>query len=159
MSKTIESVVVQRPKFQVRTGSGRAKLVTMPIAGDVPMGLRDEIAEHYKVSDAAHTPHATTLDYFIGASAACLAGTLVGMLTALGQQTSETHFQADAEGVIVIEGGRLRIQSIHVSYRIKRDLAIDEAQIVRAHDRHHNHCPIAASIGAVVDITSELNFA
>lgn len=159
MPKTNVTALVQRPQFWVRPGSGRAKLVTMPIAGEVSMGLRDEIAEHYKVSGTDLIPHATTLDYFIGASAACLTGTLVGMLTALGQQTTERHFQAYAEGVIVSEAGRLRIQSIHVAYRLKRDPSVEEAQILRAHDRHHKYCPIAASIGSAIEITSELSLA
>ena len=148
--------VVQRPTFTVRPCPGRTKLVTVPIDGTVPMGMRDEVAQHYKVPESELTPHATTLDYLIGAAAGCLTGTFSGMLLALGQGTLDGRLEAQAEGVIINNHGVPRIQSIHVTYRLRRDVGIEADKIERAHDRHHRHCPIASSIGSAVEITSEL---
>lgn len=120
------------------------------------MGMRDEVAEHYKISADQLTPHATTLDYLIAAAAGCLTGTLSGMLLALGQDTHDGRLEGLAEGVIVKEGPVLRIDRIHVTYRLQRDPDIDAEKIERAHERHHRHCPVAASIGSAIAITSDL---
>lgn len=159
MTQTPEEQIVQRPTFTVRPSPGRTKLVTMPVDGEVPMGMRDEIAEHYKIPDGELTPHATTLDYVIGAAAGCLTGTFSGMLLALGQDTHNGRLEARAEGVIVKERGVLRIRSIHVTYRLRRDSDIEVVKVERAHERHHRHCPVASSIGSAIEITSELVFA
>ena len=158
MVQPTQSQVAQRPTFTVRPAEGRTKLVTMPVDGVVPMGMRGEIAEHYKVPDQELTPHATTLDYLIGAAAGCLTGTLSGMLLALGQDTHDGRLEAQAEGVIVNEHGVLRIHGIHVTYRLRRDPDIEADKVMRVHDRHHRHCPVAASIGSAIEITSELVF-
>jgi uncharacterized OsmC-like protein len=156
MTRTAEEQIVQRPTVTVRPAPGRTKLVTVPVDGEVPMGVRGEIAEHYRVPVAELTPHATTLDYLIGAAAGCLTGTFSGMLLALGQATHDDRLAAQAEGVIVNERGVLRIRSIHVTYRLRRDADIDIDKIERAHDRHQRHCPVASSIGSAIEITSEL---
>jgi uncharacterized OsmC-like protein len=148
--------VVQRPSVTVRPAPGRTKIVSMPIDGDVVMGMRDEVAEHYKISADDLSPHATTLDYLIGAAAGCLTGTLSGMLLALDQETHDGKLETHAEAVIVSERHVLRIASIHVTYRLTVDEGVDRNDVERAHARHHRHCPIAASIGSAIDITSEL---
>lgn len=58
--------------------------------------------------------------------------------------------------MIVKEGSVLRIDRIHVTYRLQRDPDIDAEKIERAHERHHRHCPVAASIGSAIAITSDL---
>jgi uncharacterized OsmC-like protein len=158
MTQATDDHIVQRPTVTVRPRPGRTKLVTVPVDGEVAMGMRDEVAAHYKIPATALTPHATTLDYLIGAAAGCMTGTFSAMLVALGQDTHGGQLQALAEGVIINDRGVLRIKSIHVTYQLHRDACIEPSKIERAHDRHHRHCPVASSIGSAIEITSELVF-
>lgn len=147
---------IQLVEITVRPASGRTKLIDLPVDGEVPMGMRDEIAQHYRVALEDLVPHATTLDYVIGAAAGCLTGTLSGMLQALGQSTDEDRLTTRAQGRIVKDRGVLRIASIHLTYHLRLDDAARQADIERAHDRHQQHCPVARSIGSAIDITTEL---
>jgi uncharacterized OsmC-like protein len=149
---------IQISEVTVLPAPGRAKIVTVPIDGDVTMGMRAEIAEHYNVPGNEFEPHATTLDYLIGAAAGCLTGTFSGMLLALGQDTGDNRLAAKATGRIVKEKAVLRIASIHVAYELRRDAKVAESDITRAHNVHQRRCPIAQSIGTSIALTTKLRF-
>ncbi|MFI0419985.1 hypothetical protein C1I98_03050 [Spongiactinospora gelatinilytica] len=150
------SAVAEISRVSVQAAPGRTKLVTVPLDGQVPMGMHGGVAEHYKVPLDTIEPHATTLDYLVGATAGCLTGTLSGMLARLGQPTTDGALTSDAEGVIVKDGGVLRIAAVHVRYRLRLAEGVDRAEVERAHDRHTRHCPIARTIGGCVEITTAL---
>ena len=48
------------------------------------MGMHDELAEHYKAVAGSFEPHASTLDYVVGAVGVCLTGTFKRALMARG---------------------------------------------------------------------------
>ncbi len=136
---TDSHTVVEVSRVTVEAAAGRTKLVTVPVdGGPVPMGMHGPVAEHYGVPLDSIEPHATTLDYVVGATAACLTGTLSGMLAKLGQPTVDGALSAEGEGTVVKDG-------------------VDPAEVSRAHDRHTRHCPIARTIGGCVEITTELH--
>lgn len=142
---------------RVASAPGRAKLVDLPLtARKVPMGVRDEVAEHYKLAEGQFEPMATTLDYLVGATVACLSGTLGGRLGAIGQNTANGELTAEGTGSLVVEGGVIRIRAIHVVYTLTLDEGVDEAKVHRAHEVHARHCPVARTIGGSVEITSEI---
>ncbi|MCW5253514.1 MULTISPECIES: OsmC family protein [unclassified Streptomyces] len=148
--------IVQSIEVSVRPAPGRTKMVRLPLAGEVPMGMRDEISAHYRVDSADVAPNATTLDYLVGAAAGCLTGTLGGMLGALGQPVLDGALTTSARGTVVRDGGVLRISAIHVRYELERAPDVSVEDIEKVHDRHHRHCPIARSIGGSIELTSEI---
>jgi uncharacterized OsmC-like protein len=141
----------------VVSAAGRAKVVSLP-ATDQPvrMGVHGPVAAHYKIPDGSYEPTATTLDYVVGATVACLLGTFGGRLGAVGQSTEAGELQALGEGVLVAVEGVLRIQSIGVEYRLRLAPGVDPAAVRRAHDSHMRYCPVATSIGGCVEITTRL---
>ena len=77
MSQTAAVEVIYRSHVSVEPKPGGIKLVSLPEeSAPVPMGLHGPIAKHYKLAEGTYTPHASTLDYVVGATAGCLAGTL-----------------------------------------------------------------------------------
>lgn len=154
----MSDTVVQVSEVQVVPGPGRTKLVTLPLAGEVVMGMRDEVATHYGLDEAEIDPAATTLDYLIGAAAGCMTGTLAGMLGALGQCVHDGALRASAAGTVVRDQGALRIAGIHMRYDLARDEGVTIADVERALERHHRHCPIARSIGGSIVLTHELHY-
>ncbi|MEU4571387.1 OsmC family protein [Nonomuraea sp. NPDC023979] len=150
------STVAEIARVSVEAAPGRTKLVTVPLDGQVPMGMHGGVAEHYNVPLDTIEPHATTLDYLVGATAGCLTGTLSGLLGRLGQPTTDGALTSEAEGIIVKDGGVLRIASVHVRYLVRLAEGVDPDEVARAHDRHTRHCPIARTIGDSVEITTTL---
>lgn len=72
---------------RVKSTPGRAKLVELPLApAAVPMGVRDEVAQHYGLTDGQFQPTAAALDYLVGAFGACLTGSFGGRLGAIGSK-------------------------------------------------------------------------
>ncbi|MEV0847648.1 OsmC family protein [Streptomyces sp. NPDC049954] len=142
---------------RVAGAPGRAKLVDLPLTPQqVPMGVRDEVAEHYGLAEGQFEPMATTLDYLVGATVACLSGTLGGRLGAIGQSTANGRLTAEGRGALVVDGGVIRVRAIHVAYTLTLDDDVDEAKVRRAHETHARYCPIARSIGGCIEITSEI---
>nr|WP_239096762.1 OsmC family protein [Streptomyces sp. SID11385] len=99
---------------------------------------------------------ATTLDYLVGATVACLTGTLGGRLGALGQSTAHGELTAEGTGSLVTDHGVIRLRAVHVVYTLTLDDGVDEAKVRRAHETHTRYCPVARSIGGSVEITSEI---
>jgi uncharacterized OsmC-like protein len=118
--------------------------------------VRDEVAEHDKLTEGQFEPMATTLDYLVGAAVACLTGSFGGRLGALGQSTADEELVAQGTGSLVVDKGVIRVTAIHVDYTLTVADGIDEAQVQRAHGAHARHCPVARSLGGCIDITSDL---
>jgi uncharacterized OsmC-like protein len=146
-----------RSIVHVTSAPGRAKLVELPrTPGQVAMGVRDEVADHYGFAEGQYEPMATTLDYLVGAAVACLTGTLGGRLAAIGQSTADGELTAEGTGSLVVDKGVIRVRSIHVAYTLALGDGVDEAQVERAHAAHARYCPVARTIGGCVEITSDL---
>ena len=142
---------------RVTSAPGRAKLVDLPLTADqVPMGVRDEVAEHYGFTAGQYDPMATTLDYLVGATVACLTGSFGGRLGAIGASTINGELIADGTGSLVVDKGVITVKAIHVTYTLQLDAGIDQAQVRRAHEIHARYCPVARSIGGCIEITTDL---
>jgi uncharacterized OsmC-like protein len=50
----------------------------------------------------------------------------------------------------------LVLKRIHVTYRLEVDEDADREKIERSHEIHASRCPVARSIGAAVDITTDI---
>lgn len=59
-------------------------------------------------------------------------------------------------GEIEVDDKVLVIRRIHVRYQLRVGPGADRAAIDRAHQAHPSRCPVARSIGACIDITTEL---
>jgi uncharacterized OsmC-like protein len=150
------SPTVEVSQVRVYSAPGRVKNVLLPVDADpVPMGLHGGVAAHYRAPDDIE-PHATTLDYLIASAAACLAGTLGGMLRAIGQSTSPESFVANGQGTIVNDHGVLRVAAVHVTYELSLSDGVPGSRVESAHERHVRHCPIAKTIGGCVNITTSV---
>jgi uncharacterized OsmC-like protein len=133
------------------------KLVTLPTEDTaVPMGMHDELAGFYQAAPGSFTPHASTLDYVIGALGACLAGTFKRALGARGIMIDPADLQAEAVGDIVIDGDVPVIRRVEVRYVLAKTREEDREKIERAHAVHHRGCAVSRSLEAAIDITSTL---
>lgn len=149
--------LVYRSTVSVEAGSGRAKAVTMPVdGGPVVMGVNAEVAAHYKIPAGGYTPHATTMDYIVGAATACLTGTFGGALEAIGQPITDGQLTSEGHGDIVLDGKVMVIRSISVHYQVKLRDGISEDAVTKAHETHASRCPVARSIGSSIPIHTEL---
>ena len=52
--------------------------------------------------------------------------------------------------------GVLILKRISVVYRLRLDEGADREAVQRAFDHHMPHCPVYRSIGAAIDVTTEL---
>jgi len=141
----------------VAPGPGRTKVVTMPLDGDVPMGMRGRVAEHYRVSADDFEAHATSLDYLVAAAAACLTGTFSGLLNHAGQPTLGGELTARSEGRIVKEAGVLRVSAIRVDYSLAVAEGIDPQEVHRLHNIHPTRCPVARSLSGAIELSTTLS--
>lgn len=151
--------VIQQTDVRVTLAPGRTKHIHLPHVDDpVPMGMHGAVAEHYRVEEGTYEPHATTIDYLIGATAGCLAGTFAGRLAALGQPTDDEHLKIEATGDIVKDGTVLKLDSIRVTYGVKRADEVPVEKIERALEQHQKFCPIARSIGSAVQLITRVEY-
>lgn len=137
-------------------GSGRTKLVTMPVDGRVPMGMHGRVAEHYQVSATDFEAHATSLDYLVASAAACLTGTFSGLLNHLGQPTHDGELTAAATGSVVKERGVLRVSGIRVDYALVLAVGTDREEVLRLHEIHPTRCPVARSLAGAIELSTTL---
>lgn len=144
--------------IRVKSAPGRARLVELPLRPDaVPMGVRDEVAQHYGLTDCQFQPMATTLDYLVGAAVACLTGSFGGRLGAIGQQTGNGELTAEGTGSLVVDKGVIKVRAIHVAYTLDIGEGIDDSAAQRAHNAHTRYCPVTRSIGDSLEITKTLS--
>ena len=152
------SQVVYRSEVRVDLKPGAIKSVSLPQETDpFPMGIHGAIARHYKVPEGKFTPHAATLDYLVGSTAACLMGTLGRALTARQIPVDSGRLKADAVGEIESENGVLVVRRIHVVAHLQADVSQREAA-ERVISVYASQCPMHQSVCKAIDITTELDF-
>ena len=150
--------VVYRSHVVVESAAGGIKLVTLPAEpAAVPMGLHTVIAEHYKVPRDAFIPHASTLDYVVGATAGCLTGTLGRALRECKISTGDGKLEVEADGELEIEEGVLVIRRIHVVAHLKAK-EIQRKDAARITGEYAMKCPVYRSLYKAIQITTELDF-
>lgn len=155
-----EPQVIETTKVTVEPAPSRTKLVTIPVDKTViPMGVHGGVANHFGLEEGTYEPHATTLDYLVGATVACLTGTFGGRLAQLGQSTADGALKVAGEGDIVREGSAIRVAAVRVRYELTLSEGVAEKDVRRAHETHHRFCPVSRSIGDCVDISTELTIA
>jgi uncharacterized OsmC-like protein len=121
----------------------------------VLFGVHSEIAAHYGVDLQVHTPHATTLDYIVAATAGWLTGTFGGALEAREIPAGEGRLISEAKGEIEKDGKVLVIRRIHVTYQLKLKPEQREAA-QKVHGFHVDFCPVARSIKGSIEVTTKL---
>src|SRR2546422_10958258 len=95
------SSVVYQSHVRVEPAPAKLKVVYLPQESEpVSMGVHGPIAEHYHLSEGTFRPRASTLDYVVGATAACLTGTLNGALQAREIATDGGRLTVEAVGEI-----------------------------------------------------------
>jgi uncharacterized OsmC-like protein len=150
--------VIYRSVVRVEPRPGGLKLITLPAESEaVPMGMHGAIAAHYKLAEGTFTPHASTLDYVVGATAGCLAGTLGRSLAARKIPVGDGRLQVEAIGELEAEDGVLVIRRILVIGH----LVADPEQRVAAEEVVKSYamkCPVYRSLYKAIDIKTELDF-
>ena len=110
-------MIVYRSVTQIDPAPGKLKMVRLSQeAAPVPMGVHGAIAEHYGLAEHSYVPHASTLDYIVGATGGCLMGTLNTALLARHIVTGDGRLTGEAtgeieniDGVLVIRRIRMRV--------------------------------------------------
>jgi uncharacterized OsmC-like protein len=152
-----ETEILMRSRVQIAVTNSPDKLVTAPTeTRAVPMGMHDELAEFYGASPGSYTPHASTLDYVVGATGACLAGTFKRALAARGVTPAPEDLRVEAEGLIVIDDRVPVIRRIAVTYRLTNTAPGDRSVIERAHAVHHRACAVSRSLERAIEIVTSL---
>ena len=150
--------VVCRSVVRVEAGPGKVKLVYLPQEAEpVPMGLHGPVAAHYKAAEGSYTPHATTLDYIVGATAGCLFGTLARALQVRNIDTGSGRLQAEAVGELEVEDGVLVIRRIRMLVHLQAEESQRDAA-ERVNAVYAPKCPVYRSLCKAIDITTELDF-
>lgn len=149
--------VLMRSVARIELRDGPDKVVWLPTeAQPVVMGMHDELAVHYAAPPGAFVPRASTLDYVIGAVAACLTGTFRRALVARGVKVTSSDLRAEAVGEIVVDNGVPMIRAIEVRYRLAGTGPDEYAQVQRAHLVHHRACAVSRSVDAAINISTQL---
>jgi uncharacterized OsmC-like protein len=139
----------------VRRLGGLDKAVRLPAEPDVVvMGGHSKVAEHYGVVDRA--PRAATLDYVVGATAACLAGTFAAAMRARGVELDD-DYAVTAEGELNVHDGILMVDRIRVVHRLR--IQPDERPIAeRVIGVYERGCAVSRSLRGAFPIESTLEF-
>jgi uncharacterized OsmC-like protein len=142
-------------EVRVRRGGGPVKLVGLPgETAEVTMGSHPAIAPHIG-ADPELPPHASTLDYVVAATAACMAGTFARTLAARGVSLGADDHEVVAQGVLRPRQHVLVIERIVVTQRVR--LAPEHHEAARkVNDFYHRGCPVSQSVGAAIEIVSNL---
>ena len=141
----------------VRSAGGPDKHVRFEADGvEAVMGMSGGLGQFYGAQPGTYDPRASTLDYVVGATAACLTGTLRRALTARGVVLAPDGLSATAVGDVVVEDGVPQLKRILVSYRLTAPAGSDRAVIDRAHSVHHRACAVSRSLEAAIEIRTEL---
>jgi len=159
-SKSAESKseVVYESRVRVEAKGGGIKLVHLPAEMEpVPMGMHGAIARHYKIPEGAYTPHASTLDYIVGATAGCLMGTVRRALQVRKIDTDGDRLLGEAIGEIEVEDGVLVIRRIRMLVRLVAEESQREAA-ERVIEVYASQCPVHRSLAKAIHITTELEF-
>lgn len=140
---------------QVRRTGGPDKAVLLPGEREpVTMGSHPDLAPHIG-ADAGHPAHASTLDYVVGAIAACLAGTFARALAARGITLSLEDHEVLATGELRRTDGVLTIERVVVTHRVRLD-PNHRAEAERVLGFYERGCPVSRSVGGSIAIESRL---
>jgi uncharacterized OsmC-like protein len=151
--------VVYDSYVDVRIAPLHERQVTLPSREEpVSMGINARVAAHYRLTEDSYVQAPTTLDFVVGATAACLSGTFAAGLSHVGQPRDDAFLSCSAVGRVEDDGGVMVLRSVHVSYRVRLDPAVDPHRAQRVHDGHVRRCPIARSIGGCVQILTNVEF-
>jgi uncharacterized OsmC-like protein len=149
--------VLMRSVARIEATDGPDKLVWLPAEqGPVPMGMHDELAEHYKAASGTFEPRASTLDYVVGAVGACLTGTFRRALSARGVEFSAGDLKSEVTGEIILDGDVPIIRAIEVRYSLSGTRADEQAKIERAHAVHRKACAVSRSVDRAIAISTVL---
>jgi uncharacterized OsmC-like protein len=150
--------VVYESRVRVEAKSGGIKLVHLPVETEaIPMGMHGPIAKHYKIPEGTYTPHASTLDYVVGATGGCLMGTLNRALQVRKIATDGDRFHGEAVGELEVEDGVLVIRRIRMLVRLRAEESQREAA-ERVIEVYASQCPVYRTLAKSIDITTELDF-
>jgi uncharacterized OsmC-like protein len=143
-------------RVRVRRASGADKAVLLPAETDeVIMGAHSEIAAHLGV-DPDHPQRASTLDYVVGATAACLTGTLARALKGRGIAIGPDDHRVEATGDIYDRDKVLVLERITVRHTLR--LPAEHHDVARrVHGFYHRGCPVSRSLAGAIAIDSELH--
>ncbi len=151
-----EDVYVSRVRVEKLPGADRQ--AHLPCEDEpVVYGVHSEIADHYGLDPSVVTPRASTLDHVVAATAACLSGTLAGMLRARRIDANRDTFSTEAVGHVAVDEGTLVISRIEVAYELTAPSEHREAA-ERAHRLHCDRCPVAKTLAPAVPIETTLRF-
>jgi uncharacterized OsmC-like protein len=146
-----------RVSVGVALTAGPDKLVTLPSEpAPVAMGMHDELAEFYGAAPGSFEPRASTLDYVVGAVAACLAGTFRRAVVARGVKMAPGDLQTTGVASIVVVDQVPTIGAVEVSYVLANTDPADHEKINRAHAVHHRACAVSRSLEAAIAISTNL---
>lgn len=149
--------VLYRATVHVRSPGGPDKHVSFAADEAVAvMGMSGSLADFYGAQAGTFTPHASTLDYVVGAVAGCLIGTFRRALVARKVTVGPDDLTADAVGDVVVEDGVPQLQRIVVRYRLNVSSESDLDAVDRAHAVHHRACAVSRSLEAAISISTEL---
>ncbi len=150
--------VIYRSEVQIEARPGGLKLVSLPAETEpVPMGMHGAIAAHYKLAEGTYTPHASTLDYVVGATAGCLAGTLGRALAASKIPVGDGRLKVEAIGELESDEGVLFIRRIRVVAHLQAE-ASQRAAAEQVIAVYAPKCPVYRSLYKAIDITTTLDF-
>jgi organic hydroperoxide reductase OsmC/OhrA len=150
--------VIYRSEIRVTPAGGGIKLVSLPHETEpVAMGMHGAIAAHYKLPEGSYTPRAATLDYLVGATAACLLGTLARALRVREINSDADHLHMDAVGEHEVEDGVVILRRIHLTAHL-RAMSSQHETAERVFPIFASKCPVHRSIEKAIDITTELDF-
>ncbi len=109
-------------------------------------------------AEGPHQEHAGTFDHVLGALTACLTGTLGKALSVRDIDPTGDRLTAHGEADLEIDdAGVMIMHRIRVRYRLVAPSARRDAA-ERAHTHHVAACGVARSLGAALDISTELEF-
>jgi uncharacterized OsmC-like protein len=152
------AAIVYRSVTQIDPAPGKLKMVRLPQeAAPVPMGVHGAIAEHYRLAEGSYEPHASTLDYIVGATGGCLMGTLNTALMARQIATGDGRLTGEAIGEIENLDGVLVIRRIRMRVTLRAPEAQRDAA-ERAVEVYATKCPVYRSLCDAIAITTELDF-
>ncbi len=80
-------------------------------------------------------------------------GTFGGALEARGIDASGGRLVGDIAGELEVEGGVLLLKRIHAHYKLRAGEEQRET-IERVHGFHQDHCPVARSVKAAIEVTT-----
>ena len=113
-------------------------------------GVHGPIKRMYKLDDLPDQP--LPIDYVVGATGACMLGTLSGGLQARGIDLAGDAIQADVEGIHELREGGVVLSQIIVRYRLRIPAGTRDT-VDRLLGKHQEKCPTAQSLKGAVAVS------